>query len=449
MTQTPSRALMALFLAAGLGVGLVASAHAASSAKASEEPASAPAAAARPETSPLLKAAQERIAASDWVAALAKLKEVEAVGNLTPYEAYLVSRYRAVASYYSKDPNTAIREFQSAIASPFVTTEKDRLSLTEVLIQILFDEKHYPEALAWIDKYQKAGGAKVSVIELVPLAQYFSDDYKNAAVGFQKQLDAEKAAGRKPTERLFRLIASAQTKAEDEAGYARTVDALAEAYPKREYVAMLVNRAARAPGVDKLRLDSMRQHATILGYSAKEGDMKLTHAYLAARGGYPAEAKPMFDEGLASKSFSAGDIADATKTRDQNARSINQDRATDKANEASARSAKEGDALVNYGLEVFFDGQTERGLALMDAGLQKGNLKKADEAKLHYGMALVKVGRFDDARKVLEPLSGNEGVGALAKVWAFWARIGGKFDETGGAAPAAPPAASAASAAKG
>jgi hypothetical protein len=65
----------------------------------------------------------------------------------------------------------------------------------------------------------------------------------------------------------------------------------------------------------------------------------------------------------------------------------------------------------------------------MEAGLQKGGLKRPDEVKLHIGMALIRMGRLEDARKVLEPIAGKEGAGALAGTYVMWIQAGAKLQD--------------------
>jgi hypothetical protein len=423
MTKTPSRVLHALLIAAGLAVAAVPSQAAT---KPSDEAASAPAQGARPETSAAIKGAMDAAQAKDWVGVLAKLKEVEAVGNLNSYETYLVTRLRAAASYNLHDNPTVITNAQALLKMEQLPAS-DRPAFMEVLIYALYDEKRYPEVLATIADYQKAGGTKQDILDLVPKAQYLSGDNKSAAGSLQKQIDAEIAAGKVPSERDLRLLYSAQDKGDDEAGAASTVERMAEYYPKPEFWADVVQRAGHAPGTEKLRLDAVRLRSAVLGY--RTGLERLQHANLAMQGGYPAEAKPLYDEGINNKLFSATEMPEAIKSRDIVTKSIAQDRAADKANETAARKATDGDALVVWGLEVFFDGQADKGIALMEEGIRKGNLKHAAEDKLHLGMAYVRVGRLDDARKLLDPIAGTEGVGALAHAWSLWAKVGAKFIE--------------------
>ncbi len=428
MTQTPSRALLALFAAAAVAsLALPAQAVSVRDKPAASAAAEAPAPAAsgpviRREVAPQLQGAQNALKAGDNVGALAKLKEAEAVGGLTPYEVYLISRMRALAAYSAGDIPTSIKEFKSVLASDQLPAG-DRLPVMEAYIRILYNEKQFPEAMVIVEQYQKLGGNNAEILELVPQMQYASNDYKGAIAAFQKQVDAEVAAGRKPTEHLLRQLATAQNGAEDEVGYGRTLRTLAELYPKQEYWQDVVSRASRAvSGLQ--RIEGLRLRAAITG---TDGSARLQHAALALRAGYPAETKALLDEGIAKKAFTGADAAEATRTRDEAAKAVSKEKLADKGNEAAARSAPNGDALVGLGLEVFFNGETDRGIALMEAGVAKGGMKRPEEAKLHLGMALVRAGRLDDARKVLDTIQGTDGIATVAQAWSLWAKVGAKY----------------------
>jgi hypothetical protein len=433
MTQTPSRALTALFLAAGLGLATVAPAHAA--AKAAAEAASAPSNVVRRETLQLFKDAQDRQVAKDWVGQLAKLKEAEVVGNLTPYEAFLVAQGRAVAYTSLKDNENAVANFRLAIDAGFLPPEA-KIAFIAYMYQLqAFDLKRYKDAIATVAEYRAAGGTNPDILDAVPMLLHNAGDDAAATASQLKQIDAEVAATGKPGERSLRFLVGLQQSAGDDAGLAVTAEKLALFYPKRDVWYDVVQRAPQAPGVDKMRLDSLRLRYTILGYAPREGSALVTHAELASRAGYPAEAKQLLDMGLSKGLVAAGDVAEVTKLRDQIAKSAATERASDKATEAAARSAKDGESLMGYGLEVFLDGQADRGIALMEAGMQKGGLRKPEDAKLHLGMAYLRAGRLDDAKKTLQSIGTKEGPGALARIYLMWIQIGAKIPEA--AAPAA------------
>ncbi|MGH8453518.1 MAG: hypothetical protein ACRESW_03110, partial [Nevskiales bacterium] len=81
-----------------------------------------------------------------------------------------------------------------------------------------------------------------------------------------------------------------------------------------------------------------------------------------------------------------------------------------------------GDGLVNTGLNYVGYGQLERGIALMEKGIAKGNLKHPDDARLHLGYAYLKAARRDDAIRILKTVGGADGSKDLARLWIMSSR---------------------------
>ena len=85
--------------------------------------------------------------------------------------------------------------------------------------------------------------------------------------------------------------------------------------------------------------------------------------------------------------------------------------------DAEAAAARSGDALLAQGLNYVGHGQFDKGLALMEQGLAKGNLKYPEDAKLHLGYAQLKAGRKAAAVKTFKTVSGTDGSADLARLW--------------------------------
>ena len=129
------------------------------------------------------------------------------------------------------------------------------------------------------------------------------------------------------------------------------------------------------------------------------------------------------DRGLSLSLLGNGkDAAAHTALRDSAAKAAEKDGADLGRAAAAAKSAREGGALVNVGRAYVSSGQAAKGIALMEQGLAKGNLKRADEARLHLGQALWQAGRKDDAVKAFAAVQGNDGSAALARVWSAFVR---------------------------
>ncbi len=414
MRDITSRAMLALTVAAGL----TAPAFAADApAPAASQPANAvPAAFAAP-----FNAAQEMLKAGNGAGALAKLKELEALPNPTPYEQYLILRVRAPAEYTVNDNVTAAKDFEALLANDQLPPA-DRVQIMKALASILYTTEQYPKAAVAIQRYLDAGGDDAQLRELLPQTQYINKDYATAAKGFRAQVDATYAAGKVPAEKTLRLLATSYSQSDSDAGYVWTLERLAVAYPKADYWKELIARAAHTDKFsDRMYVDNYRLKAQLLG-SVSDGE-RLSYAALAAHAGYPEEAKRVLDEAYASKPFTGPDLAEANKLRTEVNRSVASDHAQQSVSENSARGAKDGNALVSLGLLETVDGNAQQGSQLIEQGVAKGGLKNAEEARLHLGYAQIKAGRDAEALKSFQGISsGPNGIVPIARVWALYAQ---------------------------
>ncbi len=413
MRTTPSRVLLALILASGLAGTAVCSA-----ADAPAPAASQPANAVRPEFATPLNAAQQLIKDGKGPEALVKLKEVAAVPNPSPFEQYLLLRVRGQAEYAALDKASAATDFEAALASPQLPLE-DRKPLSRVLIQLYYETSQYDKAIAWIDKYQAANGKDATLDEMLAQCQYLNKDYPSAAKSYATLIDAEYAAGKVPTEKRLRVLHSAQALSNDTAGDQKTIERLAVSYPKDEYWQSLVSHAAHVEKLsDRQYLEVYRLKAAINGQVSN--DDRLSFAALAARAGYPSEAKRLLDDGIAKKAFAGPELGEAQKLLPSVTRAAAQDKAQGAANETAARSSKDGNAAASLGMLDTIDGNAQQGAALISLGLEKGGLKFPDEARLHLGIAQYGAGQLPEAQKSFQAATNASGIGQIAHVWALF-----------------------------
>ena len=78
--------------------------------------------------------------------------------------------------------------------------------------------------------------------------------------------------------------------------------------------------------------------------------------------------------------------------------------------------------MVTVGLNYVYEGKTDKGLAMIEKGIRKGGLKRPDDAKLHYGEALMHAGQRQKAVAVLRDVKGTDGTADLARLWVLTAR---------------------------
>lgn len=413
-------ALVALWtLTAAIAAAQTPAAPAASQAAA--QGAAEPARTLRPEVANAVGAAQDAARAGQRDAAEAKLREAAAVPNLSMYEQAVIERGRAGVSLSMKDWPQALRSLEVVVGSRQFSGA-EQLQMIELLAKISYQQKDYLRAVSWLRRYAQEGGADPALRGLLPQALYLANEFKPAADELEQRIAADEAAGQATPEITLRLLISCYQQLKDDAGYQRALERLALVAPKPEYWADLIARVTQQSGFsDRLWLDVMRLRLAAGLMNRTEEFVEM--AQLALQAGYPAEALRVIDRGLALSLLGNGkDAAAHTALREQASAAAEKDSADLGRAEASARKAREGDALVNVGYAYVSAGHAAKGIALMEQGVAKGNLRRADEARLHLGQALWRSGRRDDAAKVLAEVTGGDGAAALARVWSVFAR---------------------------
>lgn len=434
-------ARISLILAA---IGLNAAPALLPSAFAQAKPADAAAAAAaptpetlRPELFKLLDPAKvkELMTAKKYDDVQANITAAEALPNRTPYENYIIDRMKLALGSSTNNDKMAMTSLEAVINSGRID-KKDNAEFIQALANYHYNAKDYAKALEWFKRYQKEAPEPAKVQRPMSRAYYLSNDFANAKVELEKIVAAAEASGKAPELDDLRLLASANAKMKDMASYSANLEKIVTLYPSDEYWTDLVRRIPAKPGFrEGLMLDVYRLELTAL--KAMEPDEYVEMAEIALLGGYFTEAKQAMDAGFANGVLGKGASAAKHKAlRDKAAKNAADDAKTIETGDASARSAKTGQPMVNLGYAYVTMSQFDKGIDLIEKGIAKGGLKNADDAKLRLGVALVKAGRKADAIKVFEGLKGNDGMGDLARYWVIYAK-----------GPAAAPAAAAAAAA--
>ncbi|MEO8302575.1 MAG: tetratricopeptide repeat protein [Betaproteobacteria bacterium] len=374
----------------------------------------------RPEVAKPLSAADEFIKAGKFGEAQLKIREAEQVPDRTPLENYIINRMRGIAAIGMGDSATASRSFEAVIASGR-SPIGEQLKLAEALAVMYFKAGDYPKAVTWTERYLKDGGTNPEMRMQLVRSRYLAEDYAGAATDLRAMLDAdEKAKVTPPLDRL-QMLASCYVKLNDGQGYVFVLDKLLVYHPKRDYWVDAIRRVESRPGFPQaLTLDVLRlQEATgSLTVAAQYTAM----AQLALKVGLPGEAKRIVDKGFTTGVLGTGPEAEAQrKLRDAATKQVADDERLFAQNAKDAGAAKDGSALVNVGYAMVSAGQAEAGLALMEQGIQKGGISRADEAKLHLAIAYLAAGQKAKAIQAFQGVQGD-GTADLARLWLIHAQ---------------------------
>ena len=373
----------------------------------------------RPEVGKPLQAAQDLVKAGKYREALAKVRELDAVGGKSAAETNTIERMRLAAASGAGDADTAARAFDAISAS---VAGPDKLRMIESIAGTYYRAKEYAKAMQWYQRYFREGGTSGANRTLLIQTQYLSGDFAGASKELMAEIQAAEKNGTAPAEERINLLMNAAVRQKDIASETFALERLVSYYPKKEYWVTLLNRLQRKPNFsDRLVLDTYRLSLATGSMSTANDYMEL--AQLTVQAGYPAEGKKVVEKGFAAGVLGVGAEAERHKRlRDLVDKKVAETAAAQPEEEKQALAAKDGNGLVNVGMGLVFNGQAAKGLQLMQQGIAKGGLKRPEDAKLHLGIAQIAAGDNAKAQATLRTVSGNDGTADLARLWALYAR---------------------------
>jgi hypothetical protein len=377
-----------------------------------------------------INAAQSLLGQGQLDEAMRNVALAAALPKLTPYETMLLERTRAAVAQRQGNSALVLQALEAALSTGQVPPS-DEVGLVEALVSIASRLNEHPRVLRWTERYAAIGGAQDAVRMVRIQSQLATGDEKGAMAALSARLEAADKAGQTLPESHLRTLLSLQQKAKD-AGAPRTLERLALAYPRPEYWMDLVVSAARDPALPDRTLMELYRLLRLVG-GVKQLDLGEEMTQLAARLGQPAEALSVIEEAYAAGQMGKGGQAAAHQTlRDQVRKQAAAEAADRTAAESAAKTAPNGNGLVDLGWAMVaglplgaLPALVEPGLALMEQGLAKGGLRRPVEARLHLAMAQLVAGRKDAARQSLKALEADAKSDPLAvpvQLWSLYAQ---------------------------
>ena len=373
----------------------------------------------RPEVGKPLQAAEGLIKSGKYREALARVREADAVAGKTAAESTMIERMRLAAASGVGDADTAARSFEAIGGS---ISGADRLRTIESIAGTYYRAKEYAKAQQWYARYFKEGGTSSVNRTLMIQSQYLSGDLAGASRELMAEIQAAERNGAVPAEDRINLLMNAAVRQKDVNGETFALERLVTYYPKKEYWVSLLSRLQRKPNFsDRLALDTYRLSLATGSMSAANDYSEM--AQLALQAGSGAEAQQVIDKGFAVGALGTGPEAERHKRlRNLVGQRIAEAKKTAADDEKAALAAKDGNDLVAIGMNRVYEGQKAQGLQLMQQGIAKGGLKRPEDAKLHLAIAQLIAGDNAKAQATLKTVSGSDGTGDLARLWALYAR---------------------------
>jgi hypothetical protein len=377
----------------------------------------------RPEVGKPLQAAQELIKSGRYKEALAKVHDAEVAGARNANETYMIERMRIAAASGAGDADTAARSFEALSGSGRVSGP-DKLRMMESIASTYYRSQQYAKSLQWSQRYVREGGTNPAIRTMMIQSQYLSGDFAGAVKELTLEIQNAERSGTPPAEDRLKLLLNAALKQGDNNAYVFAMEKLVTYYPKKEYWVDLLSRMQRKPNFsDRLSLDAYRLSLATGSMTAPADFMEM--AQLALQADLASEGKQVIDKGIASGALSSGAQADrAKRLKALVDKKLAEDTASRAGDERDAIAAKSGDPLLLLGMKLVYAGEAAKGVQLMQQGIAKGNLKRAEDAKLHLGIGQLVAGDKAKAQATFKTVQGADGTADLARLWSLYARRG-------------------------
>jgi hypothetical protein len=373
----------------------------------------------RPEIGKPIQAAVDLLKQKKGKEALAKVREVQAVADKTPYETYLVERVIGQAAAAAGENAIAAKAFESVAAST-AAPEGERRQFVAAAASQYYLAKNFAKAAELAGRYFKEGGTEKSVRTVYVQALYLGNNFAAAAKELLADVEAEEKAGGVPAEEQLQLLANACLQQRDAAGSAKAMEKLLVYHPKRDYWLNAIHGVVTRPGFsERLAIDVGR--LKLETGTMRSADEYLEAAQLSLQEGFPIEAARIIDQGYAAGLLGKGAEADRhRRLKDMAARSLAEDSKALAQDEAQSAASKDAKALFNDGFNYVLHGKFDKGLAMMERGLRDASgFRRPEHTKLQMAYAYHLAGQNQKAIQAFKTVQGTDGAAALARLWAI------------------------------
>ncbi len=363
----------------------------------------------RPEVAKPLQAAQEAIQAKQPDVALQKIQEARGTPQLTEPEKMFLERLSVVAAMNAQKFDVASGSLDYLLQSKELSAA-DRLTLTETMVSVSQRNKDHVKVVHWARRYAQEGGKNQRVHIMKVQALALQGLHKEV---LQDMQEAFKASGYQAEESELRIYAFSQKQLKDDTGYTQTLTQLVTRFPSKDYWSDLLNSLGRMPNIQaRTQLDVSRlMDATA---TMEDAEDYLDTAQFALKAGLPYEALRVLDQGHMAGLYKGSTAASYAKLKQQAQQRATED---DKAMKSFTMASDNGPVLVQLGDVLFSKGQWVEAADAYQKALSKGGLKREADVRLHSGIALLKAKQGEQAKAMLQSVSGDASAVQMANLW--------------------------------
>jgi hypothetical protein len=353
-----------------------------------------------------LSAAQTANNKKDYPAALAAVEAAKAVSDRTPYDDLMIHRFAMSVHIGMNDyPGADVEAEAAADVDPSLIPDADKATVYKPALQLAAMEKHNDKAVKYAKALQTLTPPPDAETQgLITRALFNGGDYAGATAIAQKNVDAAKAAGKRPDQTDLEIILSAQVKQKDEAGAEASLELLVANYNSPEDWNQIMGVALTTKGMRDIDYIYMGRLMLVNGGKISASDAQLVGS-VANKSGLYGDADAMQKNG--------GPAADARMGADK--KTIPAQIAAE-AKQGGEYDVKTAEALYGYGMYP----EAEAAARLAQT---KGGAKDSTEAPMVIAMAQAAQGKYADAAAGFSAITApNPASARVVRLWSYYAK---------------------------
>jgi hypothetical protein len=365
-----------------------------------------------------MTAAQKAMQANQWSEALKNLEAAEQKSPLTTFDKKTIYDFKGFAYIKMNNLKAAETAYEAALATGGYTPEETART-ERMLFRLAAGNQQYPKAIEFGKEASDAGVANADDLAVMSQLYYLEKDCKDSAIWGEKSAAASRKAGEAPKENLYLFKLKCADDANDTPGKIAALYDLVRLTKKTEYWNNLIRLE---------RQDERDDHNVLMIYrimydtkSMNADTDYIEMAQLLGDAGLPGEAQGVLEAAMASPLMKDEHKERTTRLLNSMKARADTDRKGLAQLDAEAAKNASGDLSVKTGEVHYGFGEYPAAVTSINAGLQKGQVKRPDEAYVYLGRSQVALKNIPDAKKAFGQLKSSPNTSArVVKLWELY-----------------------------
>ena len=332
--------------------------------------------------------------------------------ELNSYELANVYNLYAFIHYSNQDYNKAVQAYENVVKQPEIPLAME-INTRYTIAQLYFVQERWREGIAALEKwFEMSDTPNANAYVLLSQGYYQLKDYDEALRNIEIAIDLYRDKDKVPKEQWFNLARFLYMEKNQLDNAQATLEELLFFYPKKQYWVQL------GYIYSERRNESRQLAAMETAYDQdmleKDGEYRnLASLFLSQS--VPYKAGKVLEEG-----FEEELVEDNAKNWELLAGAWRQAQEVDWAIPAMEKAASKSDSGELYARlgSIYLDGeQFEKAIQAIRKGLQRGGVKRPDNARLVMGMAYFNTNQYEKARDAFRAAGRDERSEQYARQW--------------------------------